>query len=266
MKTVFSRLLLSAALVAATSLCAVAQQSKDRPVVPQMPTVSIPAVPQLLQGAAACPRVEVRANTAPVVRDGDTVGFSVNLNGGDPNVQPMFSWTISSGVLKSGQGTRSIEVDSTGAGNDRLIIADLWIGGFPAECSIQGRAGVSVAGPATKRDEFGDLAEEKEKERLTSFFEGLSPTHDQAYIIAYAGRNNVRGYARTVLPRMRAAVIAAGMPSDKVATMDGGFREQPAVELWAVPVGAAPPKATPTVNAKDIIFPKPIPTPARKRP
>ena len=131
---------------------------------------------------------------------------------------------------------------------------------------MQARAAVTVAGPATKRDEFGDLAEAKEKERLAEFFGGLSPTHDQAYIIAYAGKTNVRGYARTVLTRMRAAVIAAGMPADKVATMDGGFRENPTYELWAVPVGALPPKATPTINAKDIVFPKPPPAPPKKKP
>lgn len=269
MKIEFSRMVLSAAIVAGTCLFSVGQQNKDkeRPVVtlPGVPNPTIPTVPQPLQGAAACPRLDLRGTTAPIVRDGDTVGFSANLSGGDTNVQPMFSWTISAGTLKQGQGTRNIEVDSTGSGSDRFIIADLWVGGFPAECSIQGRAGVTVAGPATKRDQFGDLAEDKEKERLANFSGGLSPSHDMAYIIAYAGRTNVRGYARTGLTRMRAAVIAAGTPSDKVATMDGGFRETPTYELWAVPVGAIPPKATPTINAKDIVFPKPTPAP-KKRP
>lgn len=256
----------SFALVAflAVSFSVSGQQSKERPVAvpPPNPGTIQPPTPAVV----ACPRLDLRGTTAPIVRDGDTVGFAANLQGGDPNIQPLISWTISAGVLKSGQGTRNIEVDSTGAGADRFIIADVWVGGYASDCSLQGRAAVTVAGPATKRDEFGELTEEKEKDRIANFFGGLSPSHDQAYIIAYAGRTNVRGYARTVLTRMRAAVVAAGMPSDKVATMDGGFREQPGYELWAVPVGAAPPKATPTVDAKTIVFPKPTPAPPKKRP
>jgi hypothetical protein len=264
MKSAFLR---SAALAAflAASFSVSAQQTKDRPPTPQ-PNPNQPGQPPPPPAVVPCPRLDLRGTSAPIVRDGDTVGFMANISGGDTNVQPVISWTVSAGVLKSGQGTRAIEVDSTGAGADRFIIADVWVGGYAADCSLQGRAAVTVAGPATKRDEFGDLAEDKEKERLSEFAAGLSPSHDQAYIIAYAGRNNVRGYARTVLTRMRAAVIAAGMPAQMVATMDGGFREQPTYELWAVPVGAIPPKATPTVNAKDIVFPKPTPVPAKKRP
>lgn len=253
------------AVVTAASSSLPAQQSKEQhPGAPPPPTAN----PQQSQQAApvACPRMEVRATTPPIVRDGDTVGFAANISGGDATVQPVVSWTLSSGMIKSGQGTRQIEVDSTGAGADRMIIADVWVGGYPGECTVQGRAGVTVAGPATKRDEFGELPATKEKERIGEFFGGLSPSHDIAYVIAYAGRNNMRGFARESLTRIRAAVIAAGMPSDKVATIDGGFRETATFELWAVPVGALAPKATPTLNSKDIVFPKPSQVPPSKKP
>ncbi|MEQ1643292.1 MAG: hypothetical protein ABL959_07630, partial [Pyrinomonadaceae bacterium] len=194
MKSAFLR---SAALAAflAASFSVSAQQSKDRPPTPQPTQPAQPPPPPAV--VLPCPRLDLRGTSAPIVRDGDTVGFMANISGGDPNVQPLISWTVSAGVLKSGQGTRAIEVDSTGAGTDRFIVADVWVVGYAADCSLQGRAAVTVAGPATKRDEFGDLAEDKEKSRIAEFAGGLSPSHDQAYIIAYAGRNNVRGYART---------------------------------------------------------------------
>jgi len=262
MKTVISRIFVTTALLLCSCVFAFAQGKEQRPTSPQpVPNPQQPPPPVVVP----CPKLDMRGTTAPIVRDGDTVGFAANINGGDPNVQPLISWTISAGVIKSGQGTRNIEVDSTGAGADRFIIADVWVVGYAADCSLQARAGVTVAGPATKRDEFGELAEDKEKTRLADFVGGLSPSHDMAYIIAYAGRNNVRGYARTSSTRMRAAMVAAGMPSDKVATIDGCFRETPGYELWAVPVGAIPPKATPTINAKDIVFPKPTPA-STKRP
>lgn len=264
MRSVVLRFLGIAAVATAACLLVSAQQTKDGPVVKT--PVNQPN-PQIAQPAAIpCPKLDMRSAGSPIVRDGDTVRFVANLTGGDPNIQPLLSWSISSGVLKSGQGTRQIEVDSTGSGNDRFIIVDLWVGGYAPDCSLQAKAGVTVAGPAKKVDEFGVLPTDEEKERLEEFFAGLSPSHDIAYIIAYAGKSNPRGFARESLTRMRAAVIAAGMPSDKVATMDGGFREVPTFELWALPAGAVAPKATPTINAKDIVFPKPTPAPARKRP
>ncbi len=263
MKPAFLRSIALAALLAAPFSVS-AQQNKEKPAAPQ-PNPNQPAQPPVA-AVVPCPQLDVRGAGAPLVREGDSVSFTANINGGDTKVQPLISWTVSAGVLRSGQGTRTIEVDSAGAGADRFIIADVWVGGYASDCMLQGRAFVTVAGPATKRDEFGDLAEDKEKVRLAEFAAGLSPSHDQAYIIAYAGRNNVRGYARSVLTRMRAAVIAAGMPAEKVATMDGGFREEPTYELWAVPVGAIAPRPTPTINAKDIVFPKPPPAPPKKRP
>lgn len=267
MKSVVLRMVSMAVVMAAGSIFVPAQQPPPPKEVPGTKTPVNPGNPPNAQPVAIpCPRLDVRGMGAPIVRDGDAVNFTANLNGGDPNVQPLFSWSISAGVLKSGQGTRQIEVDSSGAGADRFIIVDLWVGGYASDCSLQAKAGVTVAGPARKVDEFGEMSVEKEKERLADFFSGLSPSHDIAYIIAYAGRTNVRGYARESLTRMRAAMSAAGMPTDKIATMDGGFRETPTYELWAVPVGAIAPKATPTVSAKDIVFPKPTPAPPRKRP
>jgi hypothetical protein len=41
---------------------------------------------------------------------------------------------------------------------------------------------------------------------------------------------------------------------DKIILIDGGFRQETIMEIWLVPVGAEMPKASPTVNEKDIKF------------
>jgi hypothetical protein len=41
-----------------------------------------------------------------------------------------------------------------------------------------------------------------------------------------------------------------------IVLIDGGFMESMGVEIWIVPTGAEPPKPTPTVDAKDVVFRK----------
>lgn len=218
-----------------------------------------------------CPQLNVQVANPRIMRDGERVVFAANLAGGDPRVMPIFSWSVSSGTILNGQGTRNITVDSTGSGNDRQIVADLLIAGYSYECNVRSTATVQVAGLPQKVDEFGDLPEVDEAGKLNSIVNYLAQgTPDRVYIIGYAGRNNVRGYAADVLRRMRAFLQKAAAPMDKVIAMDGGFREQPGYEIWIAPMGSDAPRATPTIDRKDIVYPAPPPrtqpakTPAKK--
>lgn len=210
--------------------------------------------------ASPCPKLELPAPNPKNVRDGQPVVFTAGLSGGDPNVTPTIVWNVSAGSIKDGQGTRRIEVDSTGAGFDRQIVAELWVGGYAPECSSQASAMVKVIGHADKVDEFGDLEPEKENERLAIVASAVAQSNDSVYVIAYAGRTNVRGYASTALRRIRTQFTTSGIPAQRVGALDGGFREAAAYEIWVVPEGAEPPRPTPTVDRKEIVFPTPAPT------
>lgn len=222
------------------------------------PAQTQPATPAVIP----CPQIQIQGPNRPM-KDGEPLTVAANIGGGDPNVQPIYSWSISSGTITSGQGTRNITVDSTGAGSDRQIIADLIVGGYGFECTNRATVTIPVAAPAKKVDEFGDLPEKDEAGKLNSIVNYLAQAPDRIYIIGYAGRNNVRGYAADVLRRMKAYLTKAGTPYDRVAAIDGGFKEQPNYEIWVVPIGADAPRPTPTVDRKDIVFPKPTP-PAKK--
>ena len=125
-----------------------------------------------------------------------------------------------------------------------------------------------MIGPATKLDEFNDLTVEKENEKLAGAVNALSNTNDSVYLVAYAGRTNARGYAVTALRRMKTQLTTAGITADRIGTIDGGFREDPAYEIWIVPAGADAPKPSPTVDRREIIYPKttPIKTVPPKKP
>jgi len=214
-----------------------------------------PASPADTAPASACPKVDVQTPTSQNVRDGQPVMFVANITGGDQGVMPTIVWNVSAGSIKDGQGTRRIEVDSTGAGVDRQIIADLWIGGYAPECTSQATARIKIVGHAAKVDEFGELEPEKENERLANVAASALQSNDNVHLIAYAGRTNVRGYAGTALRRIRTHLTALGIPAQRIGAVDGGFRETPAFEVWIVPEGAETPRPSPTVDRKEITFP-----------
>jgi hypothetical protein len=242
-----------------STVTAQAQPGKPPQPPPNQPVTTQPAIPAVIP----CPQIQLQGPNR-TMKDGEQLTFAANIGGGDPNVQPIYSWSVSSGAITSGQGSRNITVDSTGAGNDRQIIADLLIGGYGYECNSRATVTVPVAAPAKKVDEFGDLPEKDEAGKLDSIVNYLAQAPDRVYIIGYAGRNNVRGYAADVLRKMKAYINKAGTGGDRVAAIDGGFKEQPNYEIWVVPIGADSPRPTPTVDRKDIIYPKP--TPAAKKP
>jgi hypothetical protein len=211
--------------------------------------------------ASPCPTIQVAGPAGRILRDGQPVTFGANIAGGDPNVTPTIVWNTSAGTIVGGQGTKSIQVDSTGAGSNREIVAELWVGGYAPECGGgQASASVRVAGPPSKVDEFGELSVEKESERLASFASNLPQANDHIVIIAYAGRTSVRNYTSTSLRRLKTQLTAAGIPSERLTINDGGFREEPAFELWLVPEGSEAPRPTPTVDRKEIVYPKTTPT------
>jgi hypothetical protein len=55
------------------------------------------------------------------------------------------------------------------------------------------------------------------------------------------------------------------IPNQRVILIDGGFREWFSLEIWSVPEGAEIPKATPTLERKDVKFVKGKPYKTRLR-
>jgi hypothetical protein len=221
-----------------------------------------PAAPQ--PPPPSCATFAVRGPQGPV-RDGTPVKFTLNISGGNPQSPPVYSWSISAGTITSGQGTTNIDVDTTGAGADRSITATVMLSGYPPECSSDANATAAIAGPAHKVDEYGTLKEEEETTRLDNLKAAMA-SDDYAYIIAYGGKTSVRGLANSDLRRIRAYLLKIGVDGGRLITMDGGYREQPSHEIWLMPMGAEPPHPSPTVNAKDVVFPKPQPPTSAKKP
>jgi hypothetical protein len=207
---------------------------------------------------SACPKVSVQVQSAKLVRDGQPVTFGANINGGDPRVMPTLLWSTSSGYIKDGQGTRKIEVDTTGAGNDpaRELSASLWVGGYAPECVIQESASIKIIPPAVKFGEFGELPQKSITENLQVLARYVADSTDNIYLFAYAGRKSTRGYTMETIRRMKEDLVIAGLASRRVIAMDGGFREEPAFEFWIVPIGAEAPRPQPTLRRDEVEVPQ----------
>jgi hypothetical protein len=211
--------------------------------------------------AVACPKVTVQAQAAKVVRDGQPVTFLANIAGGDPKVQPMLLWSSTAGYIKDGQGMRKIEVDTTGAGGmpDRELQVQLWVGGYAAECVIQETATIKIIPPATKFGEFGELPQKAVTENLQALAQFLAHSTDNVYLFVYAGKKSERNFTANSIRKMKEELVIAGLAPRRVMSMDGGFREEPAFEFWIVPVGAEPPRPSPTVRRDEIEYPARVP-------
>lgn len=210
-----------------------------------------------------CPKLAVKTPTPQFVREGAPVTFVAEIAGGDPNVTPTILWSVSAGMIKAGQGERKIEVDSTGAGIYRQIAADVWVGGYQPECTNTASVIVKVAGTPTLLDQFEELPADQEIQRIAAAASALSQSNDRLYVFAYAGRTSERGYANNALRRILGEFGKLEIPTARVRVYDGGFREKAAFEFWIVPDGAEAPRPTPTVDRREIVYPRTT-TPTRR--
>ncbi len=187
-----------------------------------------------------CPNVII--NCPDTVTLGQPVTFSANISGGTPGVTAVYNWTVSAGTIVGGQGTPAIQVDTTGLGGQQ-IRATVEVSGYNLSCNASCTTQVPAPIQPKRSDEFGDIQRDDEKARLDNFAIALqNEPGSQGYIISYAGRRSRPGFA----PRHNSfardyLVNTRGIDASRIITLDGGYRENVALELWIVPPGAMPP-------------------------
>jgi hypothetical protein len=126
------------------------------------------------------------------------------------------------------------------------------------------------ADEARKFDDLGNICCNEVKARLDNFAAHLlKEPSARGYIIFYEGRSYAscndprrrtprRGEGESRGERMLIYLVErysdiSGIP---VVLVDGGYREEWVAELWIVPSGSKPPKASPTLEAKDMRYRK----------
>lgn len=196
------------------------------------------------------------------VQEGEIITYTTDVTyGGEGALH--YNWTINPAEARiiSGAGSPTITVDSTGLGG-RRIIATLSVGdGSSDPACRQTVQAVSMVAAEEKKviaakefDECNNCTFDDQKARLDNLAVELQndPT-TRAYIIAYGGRTSPLNRVGLLLARARDYLIQQrGIDASRIDVVNGGFREADSVELWVVPSGAAPPRATPTLQAGDV--------------
>ena len=101
-------------------------------------------VTQPLTGGAGddpCPAIQIKAPDS--VPQGSKARVTANLIGGTGNVT--LKWSLTAGTIVSGQGTPTIQVDTTGQGGSG-ISATLDLGGLPRECATTSASATFLVG------------------------------------------------------------------------------------------------------------------------
>ncbi len=226
----------------------------------------LPPLPKL-----PCP-FPVNISAPKQVTDGEIITYTADVAySGTTSLRYNWRVTPSSARIVSGQGSPTLNVDSTGLGGQRItatLTAD--DGSSYPECSQTVQA-VSLVTPLEKKiivarefDECNSCSFDDQKARLDNLAVELqNDPSTRAYILAYGGRMSPLGQVEKLMSRSRDYLITQrGIDASRIVVVNGGFREEDSVELWLVPSGAAAPKPTPTVQMGDV---KPGKAPRRRQ-
>jgi hypothetical protein len=196
------------------------------------------------------------------VNDGEIITYTADV-AYSGNASLKYNWKVTPSNVRviSGQGSPTLTVDSTGLGGQRIVATLTADDGSSDPTCAQSAQAVSVVAALEKRvivasefDECDNCTFDDQKARLDNLVVELQndPT-TRAYILAYGGRMSPLGQVELLMTRARDYLTThRGIDASRFTVVNGGFREDDSVELWIVPSGAAPPRATPTVQAGDV--------------
>jgi hypothetical protein len=208
-----------------------------------------------------CP-FAVNVSAPKTVGEGEIITYAADVAyGGTSGLS--YHWTVSpsSARIMTGAGSQTITVDSTGLGSQRLIATLVVDDGSVDPLCHQTAQAVSMVAPEQKKiivarefDECNNCTFDDQKARLDNLAVELqNDPSTSGYIIAYGGRMSPIGQVERLMTRAQEYLIKQrGIDGSRLVVINGGFREEDSVELWLVPSGAAPPRATPTVQAGDV--------------
>jgi hypothetical protein len=203
--------------------------------------------------ACDCPTLAV--SCADTVPTGKSTTFKVAVSNFGRDAKFSYTWTVSAGIILSGQGTPAIIVDTTGLGG-QTVTATVEVKGLPDSCPLLSSCTTTI--PALiiedRIDEYGDISFEDEEARLDNFAVELQNwPQGRGYIVAYGGRRGRRGEARKRAERAKNYLTTVrGIPASQVVIIDGGYREDFSIALKLRSKDMPPPQPTPTVDPKEV--------------
>lgn len=199
-----------------------------------------------------CPTIKIIAPTAPV-KSGEMAAFTAQVNG--DKGQTIYNWSVNRGTVLEGQGTPSINVDTSDL-ESGTVTATLEIrNGCPTCGDMTASASVIIESDRKPFlvDKFKRANCEDVLARMDYFLTQMqNDPSATGYIIIY-------GKSRRIVSAEREArnwiKIRRFDPSRIIFVRGGGSGEQAEIELWLVPPGANPPEITPQEANEETVEP-----------
>ena len=187
-----------------------------------------------------CPNVSVSCPDATA--DGQPVTFTATMSGGSGETRPTYNWTVSAGHIISGQGTRSITVETAGLAG-QTVRADLELGGYGMRCPASCATSIPIVIKPHKFDEYYDIARNDEKARLDNYAIQLqAEPGSHGYIFVYPSSKARANVAQARAQRITDYLVnSRGIDASRFTVTMAAAREDWLFELWIVPAGATPP-------------------------
>ena len=195
---------------------------------------------QQSKAASACPTIIVDCPSSAFQTDAP-LKFTATVTGATE--QLTYMWTVSTGTIRSGQGTPSIEIESAKPYNG--VTATVTLSGLPPDCLASASCSFIVCpGPvAIKFDSYGKIRLVVERKRLDLFADELRVRPGvQGYIVVSPGRGDTELAALRRAARAQSYLVnTRGIEAGRVVMGAGAAGRALTVELYVVPSGATPP-------------------------
>lgn len=181
--------------------------------------------------------------------EGSTITFTTTNIGSDPAIPVNYKWTVNNGTIVGGQGTSSIQVNTTGT-NGQPVTAYLDVtDDIPGSTCQQKNEATSTPIPPVippqpyQCDVFESKSRDDDKARFDNCVLRLqTEPNSQIYVILYQGTNkgsiNVDRLSKQTLDYF---IRSRGVPPEQIVITKWGTRPRTTVEVWIVPPGAQPP-------------------------
>lgn len=197
----------------------------------------------LAQVPTDCPTVLVAS--AAEVNSLDNAEFQATVKGGSADVDPLYNWTVSAGIIVSGQGTSGILVTAEGMAAGDVITATVDVLGYPGSCDTAASASSTVVKKALKVFEGAYANDDVLIQHLYTLFENRAQG-GKVYIVLYAGRGAPAGEVDRIRKVAKQHIENAGEDPADYPFLEGGKRDQTTIAFWmAGPGDEAPaPDAT----------------------
>lgn len=163
-----------------------------------------------------------------------------------------YRWSVSAGNIVTGVEDDSVEIDPKG---NKKITVFVEVSGLPLPCKRVAFRDFSFG----KRAYLLDDLDRFNSSQYSAVVDGLmielnNEPEMSGYIITYAGRSKGIDGAKRLFAEAKRPFIFRKYDLNRVRIVEGGYREFDSVELWLLPPGAEPPKATPTVDNELVQF------------